>query len=375
MSHWYLEGLINDGRVLLRLPLEELPVVIGRERGLALADCTPLMSRRHAEIDGREGGLVLRDLGSTNGTFVNHAFVSEETRLRDGDIIHFADAEFRVCREVASGHEDPTTTGVFEGPLSGALPTEKRNLIELLDTNAVTALFHPVVTLSDERVFAYECLGRGSHAQLSDSPTELFRIAEAAGSEVRLSEMMRHHGVALARSAGVAEPLFVNIHPLETREPDRLLDDLGTIRQQYPQLTLVLEIHERALSSVTDMAAIRARLRDLGVGLAYDDFGAGQARFMELAEVPPDYLKFDMSLVRDIDRAGAKRQEMLQMLVRFARETGIDPVAEGVSRRGEARACRELGFELAQGFLFGHPAPLDDQPPDEPTGDGAGPDG
>lgn len=358
MSHWYLEGLVEQGQVLLRLPLDELPIVIGREPGLALADATPLLSRRHAEIDEREGQLVLRDLGSTNGTFVNHSLVADETRLEEGDIIHFAEAEFRLCRQAQSEREEPASTGVFDGSIAGALPTEKRSLMDMLGTGAITALFQPLVTLSDERVFAYECLGRGSHPRLPQSPEDLFRIAEAASSEVRLSEAMRHQGVALARQAGLELPLFINIHPRETTRPGRMLDDLSAIRENHPQLTLVLEIHEKAIPSVTDMAAMRTRLRELGIGLAYDDFGAGQARLMELTEVPPDYLKFDISLVRDVDRAGPKRQEMLQMLVQFARGAGIEPIAEGVSTAGEAQACREVGFELAQGFLFARPAPL-----------------
>ena len=48
-------------------------------------------------------------------------------------------------------------------------------------------------------------------------------------------------------------------------------------------------MHERALADLAAVERLRAQLVHLGVGLAYDDFGAGQARLLELAEVPPTY--------------------------------------------------------------------------------------
>ena len=56
------------------------------------------------------------------------------------------------------------------------------------------------------------------------------------------------------------------------------------------------------------------------IGLAYDDFGAGQARLLELAEAPPHYLKFDMRFVSGLDQAPAAKRRLLDSLVAVARE-------------------------------------------------------
>ena len=93
------------------------------------------------------------------------------------------------------------------------------------------------------------------------------------------------------------------------------------------------------------------------IGLAYDDFGAGQSRLNELAQCPPDYLKFDMSLMRGIDAASPQRQRLLATLVKMVRDLGIHSVAEGVETPAEADACRQMGFDLGQGFFYGRPAP------------------
>ena len=89
-----------------------------------------------------------------------------------------------------------------------------------------------------------------------------------------------------------------------------------------------------------------------------DSFGAGQARLLELAEYPPDFLKFDMSLVRGIDVAPESRQRMLTSLVSVARDMLVYTVAEGVETAEEADVCMRIGFTHAQGYFFGRPRPL-----------------
>ncbi len=91
--------------------------------------------------------------------------------------------------------------------------------------------------------------------------------------------------------------------------------------------------------------------------LAFDDFGAGQARLCELAEVRPDYLKFDREMIRDI-HTSPQRQQMLAHLVQLVVELGVVPLAEGIESAAESEICRQIGFQLAQGFHFGRPAPV-----------------
>lgn len=94
------------------------------------------------------------------------------------------------------------------------------------------------------------------------------------------------------------------------------------------------------------------------MSLAFDDFGAGQARLTELVEVHPEYLKFDMSLIRSIDQAPKDKVQMVRSLVHMAADLGIIPLAEGVETQGERDACVDIGFQLGQGYLFGKPVPI-----------------
>ena len=122
-------------------------------------------------------------------------------------------------------------------------------------------------------------------------------------------------------------------------------------------LYLVLEIHEKSVTDPLRLQSLYSAMQDLDIGLAYDDFGAGQARLAELIEAHPDYVKFDISLIRKINTADEKRRRMTETLVRMVRDLDIRSLAEGIETAEEAEACKDVGFELAQGFYFGRPSP------------------
>ena len=107
------------------------------------------------------------------------------------------------------------------------------------------------------------------------------------------------------------------------------------------------------------IAELRALLLERNIALAYDDFGAGQARLLELAEAPPHYLKFDRRFVHEIDQAPAAKRRLLHSLLSLARELLVKTVAEGIETAAEARACAELGFTHGQGFHIGRPRPIE----------------
>jgi len=125
-----------------------------------------------------------------------------------------------------------------------------------------------------------------------DSPG-LIAVASALNLESELSRIFREEGLNCGRSLPPNCLLFANTHPAEIEEPELLKFSLRELRERAPTRPLVLEIHEAIAAQAHSMRDLRATLDDLNIGLAYDDFGAGQARLHELVEVPPDYLKFD----------------------------------------------------------------------------------
>ncbi|HSF13981.1 MAG TPA: EAL domain-containing protein [Vicinamibacteria bacterium] len=364
-SPWCLESKLEGGRVLQRVAIHSFPFRIGRIAGLDLTLPFQSVSKRHAEIymDGED--LMLRDLDSTNGTFVNRQRVTGSL-LREGDILHFAEFEFRLGRVEGEGlvrRADQTlefgTLAISRMVLSQQFVSGTRQLAELMDQRLVTAAFQAIVSIPEGKVIGYEVLGRGLHPELPENPCDLFRIAETLGREAELSRLFRQQAIELVLSSGLTLPrLFLNTHPIELGRPE-LIESLRQVRIRAPEQELALEIHEGALAKPHVTAELKRELDALNISLALDDFGLGE-RFAQLAEVEPHYLKFDMSWFEDLLEARASKRRLLSMLMAAARELHAEPIAEGIESRREAEVCAEMGFRLAQGYLYSEPRMLDD---------------
>ena len=356
---WYLEGWVEGESVLRRYPLDFLPARIGRRPRLQIHLDLPNISSEHAEIYARNGVLWLRDLDSRNGTFLNGKRVTNDRRLERGDIIQFAGSEFEVNRAQTAGlpfDQTITLLGASAALTTGRL-SDAKALRELLSRRQVSVLFQPIVDLRDRTESYFEILGRSNHPALPATPSALFSIAEDAGVAVALSELFCDEGLQAATALPSRVGLFVNSHPKELAQ-EQLLKTLCAVRERHPVRSITLEVHEAAITDPAMMRDLRNELRALDIGLAYDDFGAGQARLLEIAEAPPDYLKFDISLIRQLDTAPPPRRRLVASLVEMVREMGVFCVAEGIEQIGELTVCTDLGFDYGQGFYLGEPKPI-----------------
>jgi len=361
-SEWELEHFDSASRNMVRFRLLSFPCRIGRRSGLELTLLSPNISSLHAEIARDGDTLTLRDLGSTNGTFLNKDPVTEPVAIAEGDIVHFASLEFRLMRASKSGGFEALGTQALS-TLSikadlGNMIRDADELKRLIAAADIEVVYQPIVNLADRATVALEALGRGASERLHKTPFELFRLAESIGVERDLSQLFRRSAVAAARRDAIEMPLFVNIHPTELDGPG-LLEELRATAAEVPTPPLVLEISEHFGGRPEVLRDLRAGLEPLAIRVAYDDFGAGLARINELAEAPAHFLKFDAALVGGIDAAGEAKRKLVRALVAAARELGMTTLAEGVETEGEAATCTKLGFELGQGYLFGRPTPLD----------------
>ena len=346
---WLLTGQMGADQAARSVTVASSPFVIGRGTSVALTIASPTVSSSHAELRVENGELLVRDLGSTNGTFVNGVRVTSDAAIRAGDLLQIAEIVFRVG--VQRGYVDCKT-------IAGDSTDQALALIQfdkLIAERAVLPHYQPIVEMDTKRTVGFEVLGRSPLFGLG-TPHAMFSAAALLDLEGELSRMLRDEGVRLAEALPANPLVFLNTHPAELQDPALLEKSLRELREAFPRALLVLEIHEAAATSVPQMRALRCVLNDLEMKLAYDDFGAGQARLAELSDAPPDYLKFDIQLIRGIDSASVDRQRMLESLVRIAADLGIVSLAEGIETAEEHETCHRLGFVYGQGFYYGTPA-------------------
>lgn len=217
---------------------------------------------------------------------------------------------------------------------------------------AMWMAYQPIYHAREKKLFAHEALLRSSYLPLAH-PGAMLHAAESLGRLSDVGSRVREHVAAQA----VAQPratLFVNLHAADLLDEALYLPDAPLSKQAE---RVVLEITERAaLESVDDVLGRVRRLRDLGFKLAVDDLGSGYAGLNSFAQISPNFVKLDMSLVRNVHQQPLK-QRLVRSLTSVCQEMGILVVAEGVETTDEKETLVGLGCDLLQGYLLGRPAP------------------
>lgn len=323
------------------------------------------LSRVHAVLlRDISGQLRLVDENSTNGTFVNRQRIDGYCLLNENDIIHFASAEFKLRMSLVEQSSvqafDEMHTAVMPEnlALSERFVSNEAEFDELLLGYGLSGAAQPIVDARTRQIVGYELLGRANHPLLPNTPIELFGLAAAMDRELDLSLAFRDFGVSTMAPRMTGNTLFINAHPKETFS-EAFMRSLERLRRTFPEIGIVVEIHESAVTDLMMLREFASRLAQLDIRFAYDDFGAGQARLLELADVPAHFVKFDMALIRDLHKASPRKRQLVRDLVQMVLATGSVPLAEGVEDEEEAQLCVDMGFQLIQGYLTGKPIPAD----------------
>lgn len=352
MKRWMLMGKFGVAGEYSSRFVEPTPFRVGRKPDAALTLPRATISGLHAEMFTRHDDLFVRDLGSTNGTFINGTRITGEAQVQEGDMLQFADVALKVSCQIRQC-DSRTMSQDFCDHALARVQFEK-----LMAEQIVTPYYQPIINLHTRETIAFEVLGRSRLVGL-ETPGRMFAAATDLQKEAELSNLLRTKGVEVSQQFEDIPHIFLNTHPVEFAGKTSW-DWVKQLRDLAPVQPLTVEIHEAAVTNVADMVSFCAMLKEYRIGLAFDDFGAGQARITELADVRPDYLKFDRQLISGLDLADATRQRFVERLVNAVHDIGVVPLAEGIETVGEEMACIDLGFELAQGYRLGMPNPVDD---------------
>jgi EAL domain-containing protein (putative c-di-GMP-specific phosphodiesterase class I) len=232
-----------------------------------------------------------------------------------------------------------------------------RELHLAAERGEISAHDQPQVDLRDGLLVALEALSRWRHPSRGTiSPREFIPLAEATGAMIAIGDVMLEaacrYGAALVL-AGRRIEVAVNVAAAqlsEARFAERVTHHLQV--SGMPAALLTLELTETRPVPPQAAEAL-AGIRAIGVGVSVDDVRTLEEAEARVRALPITELKVDRSVIRRLpdDRAVAAQ------LLGFAREHGLRSVAEGVETRPQLVAVREIGFDRAQGYLFGRPVP------------------
>ena len=225
----------------------------------------------------------------------------------------------------------------------------------LMDDRLVLA-FQPIVDCQTAQPRYHECLLRMKRADGSILPAGLFvPVVEQLGLMRQIDRQTLDLAIAeLERDAHVR--LTLNISGMTAGDQAWLRKLVGMLRGRPDIATrLTIEITETVvLQDLDESARFVSAIRDLGCGVALDDFGAGYTSFRNLQALAVDMVKIDGAFIKDLaDRPD--NQLFIRTLLGLAKGFGLDTVAECVETEAEAEILRQQDVTFLQGYLYGKP--------------------
>jgi EAL domain-containing protein (putative c-di-GMP-specific phosphodiesterase class I) len=221
------------------------------------------------------------------------------------------------------------------------------DLRRAIDQEEFRVVYQPLVDLASERTIGFEALVRWRHDHRGFiSPVEFIPVAEETGLIVSIGEWVLRTAcqqIAEWRTLPDQQSLTINVN-----YSARHLRRTGVVDDVLAEITesMLMEDVETQLKVLND-------LFEAGIRVAIDDFGTGYSSLSYLRRFKVDTLKIDRSFVGPADEAAA--WDLVRMIVALARGMGVTVVAEGVETVGQKLRLREIGCDLAQGYLFAKP--------------------
>ncbi|HEX6694471.1 MAG TPA: GGDEF domain-containing phosphodiesterase [Longimicrobiales bacterium] len=279
------------------------------------------------------------DIAALCGIYVGAATVFRNPKIRTERLIYRG---IREASNAAHGAEEWERT------------RKVSDLKSTIRDGAVFIEYHPIIVTATQEVYGFEALARGVRRELR-SPEVLFEVANEANMVWELSRLLRRRAVSgILNELKDGQFLFLNIDPHDFDDP--------TFRNLNPK-DLGIDDPSRVVLEITERTAIKdyprfqeylSAFRERGFKFAVDDAGSGYAGLGSIANLAPDYIKLDISLIANIDSNFIK-QNLVETMVSFANQQGAMVIAEGVERQEEFEAVKQLGVHLTQGFLFHRP--------------------
>jgi EAL domain-containing protein (putative c-di-GMP-specific phosphodiesterase class I) len=358
-TSWFLTGILEQGQPCAVVPIPRDRMVIGRRPGLDLTLQSTFVSGQHTELVSCGGRLLVHDLGSRNGTFVNGTRV-RGTRVGLGDLIQIGDVELRVDRTPRERMDAESTPEHWTQFTTAQLSWLSSQYEHLIAHGSIGTALRPIVSIKNGDLIGYEVLSQSNVAGL-ESHAKIQSAAQMLGRQLDLNGLClkRYGSVASQLASGLS--LFLTTAPAENLQLETL-PFLQGLRELMPDRPLAVHVHnatERSLKSLQDFAAA---LVGLQVELAFDNVDLYEARYVRTLPVRPTYVRCDASLTRQLDRKPESEKRPVQALVEALRFQGIRIIAQDVSSAGEVTACRDLGFDLLHGPCIGEPMPMPSRP-------------
>ncbi len=275
--------------------------------------------------------------------------------------------ELVTCADIAmyeAKNSGKNTYRVFDPALKHAsdLKIKMDNAIKSAIANEeLHLLFQPKYRLSDRKLVGAEALLRWENDELGTfAPADFIAQAEANGNICELDDWVLSTVIdqlALWEKKGFAPvEVALNFSALQASRPNLGAAVERLVGKQHHLMTH-LEIEITETSAIDNIAIVEnniIELKERGIKIAMDDFGAGHSSLSLLTRCPIDTLKLDKEVTQDIG-TDKKGQIIVQSIIDLATRLNVEVVAEGIEDEEQAQALAAMNCHFGQGYYFSKP--------------------
>lgn len=241
--------------------------------------------------------------------------------------------------------------------LDSSLGNFRAEIRKMIEEENIRVVAQPIISLNTGEVEGWEILTRGPENTPYALPMNLFHFAYQAEMLFSLEILVVKKALIEIQKKKTTCPIFINVTVPTMRNP-LFYTQVANLMKNYPNVKpeqIIFEITER--HSIEDFSVFNQSMnsfREAGFKFAVDDTGAGYASLNMIAEIMPNFIKIDRSIIQNIDKHDVKNS-VLQSLVLLAKNIGCEVVAEGIETEEEANVLLEHNVDFGQGFFFSRP--------------------
>lgn len=346
-----LKGCLRDGDILARLGGDEFLIVLSDATG-ASAELIAQRILKHMKAPFNLGQAeVYSSCSQGIAIYPDHGNTAEA-------LIRSADTAMYVAKEQGKG-----AYRVYSRDMDNKVSEYvwlDRNLRKALDNNEFELLYQPKVDLRTGQVRSAEALIRWHSTEKGMvSPNAFIPYAEESGLIIPLGRWVIQEAARQLqewRSQGLDIRVAINVSARQLCHDSIIMDFSDTLLDHRLAPSLIdIELTESCLAENEELALQRiGRFRALGCEVHLDDFGTGYSSLSQLARLPIDVLKLDRSFISSL-MDDVKAKALTKSMVVVAQELGLRVIAEGVETEPQAAYLKEIGVDMAQGYLYGRP--------------------
>jgi EAL domain-containing protein (putative c-di-GMP-specific phosphodiesterase class I) len=243
------------------------------------------------------------------------------------------------------------------------VPSEEIDSLPPLDQ--LVLHYQPIVDLGTEQIIGFEALIRWQHPERGLlHPTAFVPLAHETGFIVEIDRWAWGHASHQLREWQRRFPssprlfMSVNMSVADLSDPG-LFETISEIVREagIDPIDLVIEITESVLLDDADLTIqFLGKLKELGIGLALDDFGTAFSSLSYVRRFPFDRLKLDISFTSELPQS-TRSMLLVEEICHLATSMGMKSIAEGIERQEQADALRDIGCLCGQGYLYSRPLP------------------